>query len=128
MNKWETDFSKAVAALEIAYDTDVRAYATLKDVDKSSWGLQPLPTWPETVRTGPMARARAALIAAEDAVRALLARRSAAIRQSRERRLALHERGAAFAPTMPMVLEPAKALPAGLFSFERDLLQGAGRH
>lgn len=127
MNKWETDFSKAVAALEIAYDTDVRAYATLKHDDKSSWGLQPMPLWPEAVKTGPMARARAALIAAEDAVRAIAARRSVALRQARERRAMLHGRSA-FAPTMPMVLEPASVIPTGLFSFERDRFQGIGQN
>ncbi|HUD33286.1 MAG TPA: hypothetical protein VMR43_09770 [Variovorax sp.] len=127
MNQWETDFTKAVAALEIAYDTDVRAYATLKDDTKSDWGLQPLPLWPEAVRNSPMARARAALVAAENAVRDLAARRSMALRQARERRASRHECGA-FAPTMPMVLEPANAIPAGLFSFERILFQGANSH
>ena len=127
MNQWETDFTKAVAALEIAYDTDVRAYATLKDDTKTSWGLQPVPMWPEAVKASPMARARAALVAAEEAVRILIARRSVALRQARERRTALHDRFA-FEPTMPMVLEPARVIPSGLFSFERDRLQGAGRH
>lgn len=127
MNQWETDFSKAVAALEIAYDTDVRAYATLKDDTKSSWGLQPVPMWPEAVRASPMARARATLIAAEDTVRAIVARRSVALREARERRALRHERGA-FAPTMPMVLEPARVIPTGLFAFERDSFQGAGHH
>jgi hypothetical protein len=127
MNKWETDFSKAVAALEIAYDTDVRAYATLKDDDKSSWGMQPMPFWPEAAKRGPMARARAALLAAEEAVKAIAARRSIALRQARERRAMLHDLGA-FAPTMPMVLEPVAVIPTGLFSFERDRLQGAGCH
>ena len=127
MNQWETDFTKAVAALEIAYDTDVRAYATLKDDTKSSWGLQPVPTWPEAAQASPMARARTALVAAEEAVRGLIARRSIALRQARERRAMLHDR-VAFAPTMPMVLEPAGAMPIGLFAFERERLQGAGRH
>jgi len=127
MNQWETDFTKAVAALEIAYDTDVRAYATLKDDSKSSWGLKPVPMWPEAVKTSPMARARAALVAAEEAVRTLIARRSVALRQARERRAMLHDR-VAFAPTMPMMLEPVGAIPAGLFAFERDRLQSAGRH
>jgi hypothetical protein len=127
MNQWETDFTKAVAALEIAYDTDVRAYATLKDDTKSSWGLQPVPMWPEAVKASPMARARMALVAAEEVVRTLVARRSVALRQARERRAMLHDR-VAFAPTMPMVLEPTNAIPAGLFSFERDRFQGARQH
>jgi hypothetical protein len=29
---------------------------------------------------------------------------------------------------MPMMLEPVGAIPAGLFAFERDRLQSAGRH
>ena len=127
MNQWETDFSRAVAALEIAYDSDVRAYATLNDDSKSSWGLQPVPKWPEAARCGAMARARAALVAAEDAVRSVVARRSLALRQARERRASLHDVGP-FAPTMPMGLEPARVIPAGLFSFERDLSGGLGRH
>jgi len=127
MNQWETDFSKAVAALEIAYDSDVRACATLNDDSRSSWGLQPVPKWPEAARDGAMARARAALIAAEDAVRAVVARRSLALRQARERRAALHDFGA-FAPTMPVGLEPARVIPAGMFPFERDLPRSIGRH
>lgn len=127
MNQWETDFTKAVAALEIAYDVDARAYASLKDDNKASWGLQPVPVWPEAARQGPLARTRAALIAAENTVKAVVARRSVALRQSRERRAALHELSA-FEPTLPMVLEPVGVIPTGLFSFERDAFRGAVGH
>jgi hypothetical protein len=108
LNKWESDFAQAVAALEAAYDNDRRIYAALVDDTKSTWALQPMPVWPEPMGIGAMAEARAALIEAENAVRAIVQRRSVAIRHARDRRTAMYERSA-FAPTMPLVLEPGDA-------------------
>jgi hypothetical protein len=109
MNKWETDFAKAVAALEVAFEADRHVYDAVRDDAKAAWGLLPIAAWPPGMLNGPMAKARAALLSAEEAVCSLVRRRSVAIREAQHRRAMLHER-AAFAPTIRLEIDPAGSL------------------
>jgi hypothetical protein len=109
MNQWETDFAKAVAALEVAFEADRLVYEQMPDDSKARWGLLPMAAWPVGALRGPMAKARVALLTAEEAVCSLVRRRSVAIREARRRRVAMHERSA-FAPTIRLDIDPAGAL------------------
>jgi hypothetical protein len=120
MNQWKTDYAAAVTALETAYDTDRRVYASLDDETKSTWALQSMQQWPQTALDGPMAPARAALIEAERKVCAVVQRQSVALRNARCRRAAMIDPGR-FAATIPMTLEPARPLPIAT----RDMTKSA---
>lgn len=98
MSQWEMEFAAAVAALESAYQADLRAYEELRDPLKASWALLPTWMWPEPDRVGLMLKARNALIAAEDGVRELVKRQSVAVRSARARRQTMYQRRA-FAQT-----------------------------
>jgi hypothetical protein len=100
MSKWEKDFSAALAVVEAAYANDRMAYDALVDDDKRVWALWPVRNWPAAHRDGHLAVARSQLIQAEDTVRDLVQRQSVAVRNARDRRLALYQRRA-FAATLP---------------------------
>ena len=108
MSKWEVDFSVAVAELEAAQAADQCAYDALQDGNKHVWALWPLRNWPEPHRSGQLAIARSTLIQAENAIRDLVQRQSAAIRNARGRRIAVYERRA-FAETQPGIARPEAA-------------------
>lgn len=113
MSQWEMEFAAAVAALEAAYQADLRAYEELRDPLKASWALLPTWMWPEPDRVGQMLKARNALIAAEDGVRELVKRQSIAVRSARARRQALYQRRA-FAQTSSGEVSEAGELSVSL--------------